>query len=127
MTLKLQLLVGVVVVIIFLFLLNLLRKRNIELKYCLVWLIGLISLAVIDLFPGLLYALAGLLGIETPVNALFAICIVFLALVCVSLTVVVSRLSDRLRKLVQNIAIKEKEMADELRQKLGESDGGGGV
>jgi hypothetical protein len=40
---------------------------------------------------------------------LFIVCIAFLACICISLTIVVSRLSERLRKLTQNIAICEYE------------------
>jgi len=96
-----------VITAMFVFFIILLRKQKIELRYCLVWIIGLSGIAVFCIFPHLLERLSALLGIDTPVNTLFLICIAFLACICISLTVVVSKLSDRLRKLTQNIAINE--------------------
>jgi len=86
-----------------------LRKQRLDLKYCLVWIIALLGVAVFCIFPGLLDGLSDLLGIGIPVNTLFLICIAFLTFICISLTVVVSRLSARLRLLTQNIAIMESE------------------
>ena len=109
MLLELRLIMILVIIVLFIFFINMLRKGKMDLKYCLVWLIGLLGIAVFCIFPGLLYGLSGLLGIEVAVNTLFLICIAFLACICISLTIVASRLSNRLRKLAQNIAILEYE------------------
>jgi hypothetical protein len=99
----------IVIVAIFVFIISMLRSKKLDLKYCLVWLIGLLGVAVFCLFPGLLAWLSALLGIGLPVNMLYLISIVFLTCISISLTIVVSRLSDRLRQLAQNIAIVESE------------------
>jgi len=99
----------VIIVALVIFFISMLRKQKLDLKYCLVWLFALLGVAVFCIFPQLLAGFSSLLGIELPVNALFLICIAFLTCVCISLTIVVSRLSDRLRKLTQNIAIRESE------------------
>ena len=91
------------------FFIIILRKQKLNLKYCLVWLFALFNIAIFCIFPGLLDILSDFLGIGIPVNTLFLVCIAFLACICISLTIVVSRLSDRLRKLAQNIAILERE------------------
>lgn len=91
----------------YVFFMILLRRQKLELRYCLIWLIALLGVAVFCVFPSLLHSLSRLLGIETPVNALFLICIVFLTCICTSLTVVVSNLSHKIRELAQNIAIIE--------------------
>jgi len=96
-----------VVVAMLVFFVIMLRKQKLDLKYCLVWVFALLGIAVFCVFPQLLSGVSKLLGIETPVNTLFLICIVFLTCICISLTIVVSRLSGRLRKLTQNIAIQE--------------------
>jgi hypothetical protein len=103
----------VVIVIMFVFFIILLRKQKLELKYCLIWIVALIGIAVLCIFPPLLDKISYLLGIDTPVNTLFLICIAFLACICISLTVVVSSLSDQLRKLTQNIAIYEFEISQQ--------------
>ena len=109
MLIELRIVMSVILVVLFVFFINMLRKQKLNLKYCLVWLLGLMGLAVFCIFPGLMDILSDLLGIGTPTNTFFLICIAFLACICISLTIVVSRLSDRLRKLTQNIAIMESE------------------
>ena len=104
---ELRLLMLIVIAILFIFFITMLRKGKMDLKYCLVWLFGLLGIAVFCIFPGLLFRLSNLLGIEVAVNMLFLVCIAFLTCICISLTIVVSRLSERLRKLTQNIAILE--------------------
>ena len=112
MTIRLQIIMLGVILIVFILLISLLRKRSLHLKYSLVWLFCLFGVALLCIFPGLLAKISVLLGIETPVYSLFMICIVILTAVCISLTVAVSRLSDRFRILSQNIAIKEKDIID---------------
>ena len=97
----------VIIAALFVFFVSMLRKQKLNLKYCLVWIFALLGVAVFCIFPGLLDSLSVLLGIATPVFTLFLICIAFLACICISLTIVVSRLSDKLRELSQNIAIFE--------------------
>jgi len=97
----------IIIIVLFVFIISMLRKKKLDLKYCLIWLFSLVGIAVFCIFPQIMYRLSDLLGIIEPVNTLFLVCIAFLACICISLTVVVSRLSDRLRKLTQNIAISE--------------------
>ena len=107
MFLGIRLTMLVIIVALFIFFVSMLRRRKLDLKYSLVWLIGLFGIAIICVFPHLLEGFSTLIGIETPVNTLFLICIAFLACICISLTIVVSSLTDKLNKLVQRIAITE--------------------
>jgi len=109
MLIELRLLMIAIIIALVVFFVLMLRRQKLDLKYCLVWVFALLGTAVFCIFPGLLGGLSTLLGIALPVNTLFLICIAFLACICISLTIVVSRLSDRLRKLTQNIAIAENE------------------
>jgi len=124
MFLALRMSVLTALIAIFVFIIYMLRSQKLDLKYCLVWIIGLLGIAAICAFPQVLTGLSGLLGIETPVNALFLICIAFLACICISLTIAVSRLSSKLRQLTQNIAIKEFEQNGDIeRNKPGQEEG----
>ena len=107
MLIELRLIMLVIIVALVIFFITMLRKKKMDLKYCLVWLIALFGVALFCAFPSWLDSLSALLGIAVPVFTLFMICIAFLTCICISLTIVVSRLSDRLRKLTQNIAILE--------------------
>ena len=109
MLIELRLIMLVIIVGLFLFFFSMLRKKKLDLKYCLVWMFALLGIAVFCIFPGLLDSLSMVLGIGVPVNTLFLICIAFLTFICISLTVVVSRLSAKLRQLTQNLAVMESE------------------
>jgi len=117
MLIELRLIMTVIIIILFIFFVVMLRKQKLDLKYCLVWVFALLGIAVLCIFPGLLDSVSRLLGIGIPVNTLFLVCIAFLACICISLTIAVSRLSSRLRKLTQNIAILEYEASKKEEQK----------
>ncbi|MDR2591011.1 MAG: DUF2304 domain-containing protein [Oscillospiraceae bacterium] len=114
---ELRMLMLAILAIMFVFFVILLRRQKLELKYCLVWLIAIVGVAVFCIFPTLLHNLSTLLGIDVPVNALFIVCIAFLTCICISLTLVVSSLSDKLRKLTQYIAINELEQNNDVTNK----------
>jgi len=107
MLIELRISMLIIIVAFFVFFITMLRKQKLILKYCLVWIVALLGIAVFCIFPGLLDSLSAFLGIAVPVFTLFLICIAFLTCICISLTIVVSSLYDRLRKLTQNIAILE--------------------
>ena len=109
MLIELRLTIIVIIIALLAFFVILLRRQTLDLKYCLVWIFALLGVAVFVIFPQLLGGLTKLLGIEVPVNTFYLICIAFLTCICISLTIVVSRLSNRLRELTQNIAIMESE------------------
>jgi hypothetical protein len=104
---ELRIIMLVVIAVFFTILVTMLRKQKLELKYCLVWIFGLLGISILCIFPILLDKLSAWIGIATPVFTLFLVCIAFLTCICISLTIVVSSLSDRLRQLTQNIAIQE--------------------
>ncbi|MDR2572637.1 MAG: DUF2304 domain-containing protein [Oscillospiraceae bacterium] len=107
MLIELRLIVLAMIVAFVIFFIGMLRKRKLDLKYCIVWLIALLGMTVYCISPQLLRSFADLLGITTSVNALFLVCIAFLAFICINLTITVSKLSEKIKKLTQNVAIKE--------------------
>jgi hypothetical protein len=89
----------------FIFIVNMVRTRKLELKYALTWLITSFSFVILSLFPEVLYFITGLLHVELPVNALY-LCIIFLLILIVfSLSVAVSRQALRIKTLVQEIGL----------------------
>ena len=112
MTFRLQIFLIVAVLIVFVLLIYLLRKRVLDTKYSLIWLFGTSVVFVLCINPLLIIRLSEFLGVYDPMNALLFIGIAFLICILISLTVIVSRLSERIRTLVQCIAILEKEYKD---------------
>ncbi len=117
LTTKFQIILIVGIILLLLFILNMIRKRKLELKYSLVWLIVLVFLLVIACMPEKLQEIATALGIYSPVNMIFFLGFVFSLVIIFVLTVTVSRLSARIRRLAQIVAMMNRYMGEE------ESDG----
>ena len=110
MRLRLQIIVGVLLVASLMVIGNMVRKRRLELKYALVWfLVGGVVL-VFDIFPKLLNWLSDLMGVGLPVNMLFFLGFVFSLLIIFSLTVSVSKLSERVKRMAQEMALLEESL-----------------
>lgn len=113
LTTKFQIILIVGIVLLLLFILNMIRKRKLELKYSLVWLIVLVFLLVIACMPEKLQEIANALGIYSPVNMIFFLGFVFSLVIIFVLTVTVSRLSARIRRLAQIVAMMNRYMGEE--------------
>ena len=107
MSLRLQIIIGVVMVLSILIIGNMVRKRKLDLRYALVWFFVGGVVLVFDIFPGLLGAVTGMLGVGLPVNMLFFLGFVFSLLIIFTLTVSVSHLSERVKRLTQELALLE--------------------
>ena len=88
---------------------NMVRRRRLELKYVLAWLLADLALIFFTLFPQTMMGMAQLLGIYSPVNMIFFLGFVFLALIIFSLTVALSRATANQRRLAQYAALKDYE------------------
>ena len=117
MTLKLQIVIAIAILAILAVLVNMIRKRSLELKYALVWMMVLAALLIFDCAPVLLNIVSNFLGIYAPVNMIFFLGFCFSLLIIFSLTVVLSRLSNSVRTLDQMVALNEKRLQD-LEQEL---------
>lgn len=117
MTVKLQIVIGVAILVIFAILVNMIRRRSLELKYAMSWLAVLFALFVFDCAPWLLNVVSNFMGIYAPVNMIFFLGFCFSLLIIFSLTVALSRLSNSVRTLDQIVALNEKRL-EELEQEL---------
>ncbi len=110
MTGKIQLIIGIFLVIGLVAIVNMIRKRKLDLKYALSWLIAIAAVLIIDCFPILLTRLSHLLGIWAPVNMIFFLGFCFSLMIIFTLTVTLSRMSERVRKLSQAVALNEEKI-----------------
>ncbi|MBQ7412300.1 MAG: DUF2304 domain-containing protein [Clostridia bacterium] len=111
----------VCVSIFFLVLLRYLVKRKLNLKYSLIWLLASIVMLVGVIFPQIIVWLCSLVGIQTPANAAFFVAIIFLFVLVMMLTAIVSHMNLRVYRNTQTQAILEKRVR-ELEDKLAELD-----
>lgn len=84
---------------------ELLRRQHVKEKYAALWFLSGIAIAVLALFPGLLDFLADTLHVASGPNLLFLLVLIVLGLVCVHLSVAVSRLEEQNRTLAEEIGL----------------------
>ena len=97
---------------------ELIRSRRLRERYALLWLLTGIVLLVLSLWRGGLNTMAGWIGIETyPPSVLFAVGLLFILVVLLHYSTVISKLSDQNTVLAQRLALLEHELEE------GRSDG----
>lgn len=87
-----------------------LRKERLELKYTLLWLLALLIVLIVVIFPQLINTVAALVGVYNPVNLVFYVQGVFVVIILLSMTAIVSGLNRRIRRLAQEVAILEERL-----------------
>jgi len=102
---RIQIIVAIVIVLALCVIVNMIRRKALELRYALTWLgVGVVVL-FLDLFPGLMAHLAKLMGIALPSNMLFFLGFCFSLAIIFGLTIAVSRMSNRINDLTQEMAL----------------------
>lgn len=109
MSIRLQIIIAVIILLALCVIINMIRKKRLELRYALAWLIVGVGVLVLDCFPSLINWLAEKLGIASPVNMLFFMGFWFALMIIFVLTVAVSRASIRIKELAQALALYEQE------------------
>lgn len=107
---------GALVLLVIIFVL--LKHGKMTVKYSLLWLCLSLVLLVFALFPYVVYVLRDLMGVEMPVNLVFMLMFCFVLLVLLSLSIAISQLAEKSKRLTQANAILEKRVR-ELEKTLG--------
>lgn len=107
----------IAVICYFILILYYLKKRVIDLKYTLLWLIAGVIMGFMIFSPELLVWFVKLLGIESNMNGLYMLCFAFILAILMSLTSIVSRQSFKIRILLQEIAMMEKRIRELEKEK----------
>ncbi len=94
--------------IIFIFL----KRGLMSVKYSLLWLGLAVGLVIFAMFPYVVYVLRDLLDMEMPVNLVFLLMFCFVLIVLLSLSIAISQLADKCKRLTQANAILEKRLRD---------------
>ncbi|QLD12558.1 DUF2304 domain-containing protein [Microbacterium oleivorans] len=84
---------------------RLLILRRIREKYAVLWLVLGVIVLVLGVFPGVLEAATDALGVELPVNLLFATALAVLLGVALHLSWELSMSEDETRRLAEDVAI----------------------
>jgi hypothetical protein len=84
---------------------ELVRRKHLMERYAILWLAAGITVLVLGLWKGLLTRLAHAVGIVYAPTALFAVAFVFVLVMLVHFSIIVSRLSDQNTLLAQRLAL----------------------
>ena len=85
--------------------LRFIRRQHLSVSHSLLWLVLVIAGIAAALIPSWVFALSGLLGFELPVNLIFFVCIFFLIVAVLSISMVASSQADMIRSLVQDVSL----------------------
>jgi hypothetical protein len=91
-------------------LLELVRQRRLLERYALLWLFSALVLLSLSVWTGLLEAVADVIGVAYPPNALFLIAFGFVMVLLLHFSLAVSRLSDQSKVLAQRLALMEERL-----------------
>jgi hypothetical protein len=99
-------------IILLLVILELIRRRYLQERYSLVWIITGAVFLLLSIRVDILYRISNLLGFSIPSNALFFFGVLFLILIVLGLSVITSRLSVKNKILAQEVVLLKKRVAD---------------
>jgi hypothetical protein len=88
-----------------LFILELVRRRRLKEEYSWLWILTSMTMIVLVSWYGLIENISRLIGAVLPTTTLFIFALLFLLLISVHFSTVISRLSQQVRRLTQELAI----------------------
>ena len=91
---------------------ELIRSRRLQERYAMLWLLTGIVILILSAWRGALSRLADLVGIAYPPSALFVLASLFVLVVLLHYSTVISKLSDQNRILAQRVALLEQEVGE---------------
>lgn len=112
MNISLRLTLIVALLIYYVVLFYLLRKRALTLKYTLLWIISGIVMILIVAFPALFEKLMRVIGVVEMTNGLFAVVCFAILIIQISITSIVSKMNEKMRQLIQQCAMYEKRIRE---------------
>lgn len=112
MSLRLQLGIIFAMLVVAGIIVHFLRRKSIDFRYALAWLFVDFVIIILAIFPQTMVWLSRVLGVASPVNMILFVGLCLALVVIFSLSMTVSRLADKVRKLSQEIAIIRKDMFD---------------
>ena len=108
------------------YILKKIRQSKLQIEYAIFWILFAGVLIVFSLFPWLVSMFTRLIGMQLPVNFIFMFFIFVLLVKMFLMTIELSALDNKVKDLTQELALEEKERADELKsQREAENDSAG--
>ncbi|MEW5693446.1 MAG: DUF2304 domain-containing protein [Candidatus Hydrogenedentota bacterium] len=106
-TFKLEVLSIIVSIIIFIVIIDLVRRKKMREDLSFIWLIAGFLIFVISLFPQSLFYICKITGFMTPAGMVFFFGIVFLICITLQFSIHISKVQNDIKNIVQKIALLE--------------------
>ncbi len=93
----------------FLVVMELIRRRRLREEYALLWVLTTVGMMLLATWYGLIEWITRVIGAVTVTTTVFIFALIFLLLISVHFTTVISRLTVQVRRLTQELAILQAE------------------
>ncbi len=100
---------------------RLIKNNKMEVKYSIIWLGFSFTMIVFSIWPQLVFILGDITRVINPVNFVFLTQIIFILLILLSVSAVISGFSKKIKRLAQANALLEKRIR-RLEEKLAEKE-----
>lgn len=100
-------------IIFTLFVLNLVRKNTLEVKYSIIWIILAVLVVLISIRSNWIQWIALKLGVLYTPSLMFLCAIILIIIYCIHLSIVITKQNKTIISLVQEIAIINKKIEEE--------------
>jgi hypothetical protein len=102
---------------VFVFVLELVRRRRLSEEYSLLWLLTALAMLVVSAWRDLLHGMAAVVGIVYPPNLLFLLAALFTLAILLYHSTVITRLTRENKDIAQHVALLQYEV-EQLRREL---------
>lgn len=89
------------------------RYSKLQIEYALFWILCAIAMVVMAVFPEIIIKISQLLGMMSPINVVLVAVIGILLLKVFMVTIELSQLENKVKELVQKIALEEKKRTEQ--------------
>lgn len=97
------------------------RRSQMQIEYSIFWIIFSLLLIIIAIFPQIIYKCSQLLHIMSAANFVFLFIITVMLIKIFMMTIELSALENKVKDLVQQLAINEKKQNDSISEKIGQN------
>ncbi|MCK5237334.1 MAG: DUF2304 domain-containing protein [Deltaproteobacteria bacterium] len=104
---------------LFVLVIDFIRRGLLKEKYSVLWIVSSLIILALSIWQGVLDRIAVMLGVSYAPSLLFLVALIFVLLILLHFSVAISVLTDRTKRLAQDIAIlrQEKEAAGDEEKK----------
>jgi hypothetical protein len=116
MTPRQQIISILLAILVFIIILEMVRRRKLKEEYTWLWLLTGVAVVIIAVWYDLLLKITHFIGAVAPTSTVFIFALIFLLLVCLQFSVSISKLNDQVKNLAQEVTLlraeKEKRKKD---------------